>query len=90
MERYRPTLQRKVRSLRVRLTNSEFDHVHRAAAARMMTLSGYIIGLIDDDFARFNAENARKNAKKTRKKAQKRTILQTGAAYSRDAEAYAD
>lgn len=74
--KFHPTNDKKVRAVKVRLTESDLETLHRAAAARRMTLSAYIRGLIDDDvYAQNRPHFERKTAKKRIKnKARRATI----------------
>lgn len=72
MQRFHPTMDKKVRSVKVRLTEGELDMLHSAAADVQLTLSEYIRRLIEDDVyshkSRYFERKPAKKCEKTRKK----------------------
>ena len=74
--KFHPTNDKKVRAVKVRLTEGDLEMLHRAAAARCMTLSAYIRGLIEDDvYTQKRPHIERKTAKKRIKNKVRRATI---------------
>lgn len=66
--KFHPTQEKRVRAVKVRLTDSELHFLHKAARMRNMNLSAYIRMLIEDDvYTRKKPHFERKTAKKRMK-----------------------